>query len=428
MWLARGRPAEARRLYERALDTAASIPDRRAPGDRRPARRPRRRTARAGRPARLPPSTSRPPGSSATPGRCAENRHRWYAAMAGLRRARATSTPRPTCSTRPRRSTCPASSPTSGRSPPPGRGSNRPRPPRRRAGVGARARRPATDPDLPGRVRPAHPRPAAGRRGDRAARRSSCSTGVLDAAEAAGREGSVVEAGLVRALAHHADGDADTAAADLAARWRRRAGRLLPALPRRGRADGGAARAGRARGARRSGARRAPARRPRNRCRAAPARTRRRKDSASASSRCCGCWRPSSAGPEIAWRLFVSVNTLRTHTKHIFTKLDVNTRRPPSPGRDLDLLWLAAGGNHQPGHIVMVMWTHHLDSYRPDIAGQPVRHRRPRNRHDHHHHRPHRGRRLCAAPPAPSSSASRSTTRTWTPPRSRPPRWSSATP
>ncbi|MDX6324427.1 MAG: hypothetical protein QOK15_781, partial [Nocardioidaceae bacterium] len=32
-------------------------------------------------------------------------------------------------------------------------------------------------------------------------------------------------------------------------------------------------------------------------------------------------------GPEIAERLFVSVNTLRTHTRHIFTKLDVNTRR-----------------------------------------------------------------------------------------------------
>jgi LuxR family maltose regulon positive regulatory protein len=32
-------------------------------------------------------------------------------------------------------------------------------------------------------------------------------------------------------------------------------------------------------------------------------------------------------GPEIARHLFVSVNTLRSHTKHIFTKLDVNTRR-----------------------------------------------------------------------------------------------------
>ncbi|MGE0843971.1 LuxR C-terminal-related transcriptional regulator [Pseudonocardia sp.] len=32
-------------------------------------------------------------------------------------------------------------------------------------------------------------------------------------------------------------------------------------------------------------------------------------------------------GPEIARSLFVTVNTLRTHTKAIFTKLDVNTRR-----------------------------------------------------------------------------------------------------
>jgi LuxR family maltose regulon positive regulatory protein len=33
------------------------------------------------------------------------------------------------------------------------------------------------------------------------------------------------------------------------------------------------------------------------------------------------------SGPEIAGHLFVSVNTLRTHTKHIFSKLNVNTRR-----------------------------------------------------------------------------------------------------
>ncbi len=32
-------------------------------------------------------------------------------------------------------------------------------------------------------------------------------------------------------------------------------------------------------------------------------------------------------GPEIARELYVSVNTLRTHTKHIFTKLGVKTRR-----------------------------------------------------------------------------------------------------
>ena len=40
---------------------------------------------------------------------------------------------------------------------------------------------------------------------------------VLDVAQAAGRDGSLVEAGLVRALAHQANGDADAAAADLAA-------------------------------------------------------------------------------------------------------------------------------------------------------------------------------------------------------------------
>ena len=31
-------------------------------------------------------------------------------------------------------------------------------------------------------------------------------------------------------------------------------------------------------------------------------------------------------GPEIAGQLFVSVNTLRTHTKHIFSKLNVGSR------------------------------------------------------------------------------------------------------
>lgn len=44
-------------------------------------------------------------------------------------------------------------------------------------------------------------------------------------------------------------------------------------------------------------------------------------------------------GPEIAARLFVSVNTLRTHTRHIFTKLDVTTRaHAVRRGRELRLL------------------------------------------------------------------------------------------
>jgi LuxR family maltose regulon positive regulatory protein len=33
------------------------------------------------------------------------------------------------------------------------------------------------------------------------------------------------------------------------------------------------------------------------------------------------------SGPQIARELFVSHNTLRTHTKHIFSKLEVTTRR-----------------------------------------------------------------------------------------------------
>ncbi|MFC7596994.1 LuxR C-terminal-related transcriptional regulator [Terrabacter sp. GCM10028922] len=44
-------------------------------------------------------------------------------------------------------------------------------------------------------------------------------------------------------------------------------------------------------------------------------------------------------GPEIADRLFLSVNTFRTHTRHIFTKLDVNTRRSAvTRARELHLL------------------------------------------------------------------------------------------
>ena len=58
-------------------------------------------------------------------------------------------------------------------------------------------------------------------------------------------------------------------------------------------------------------------------------------------------------GPEIARQLFVSVNTLRTHTKHIFTKLDVNTRRAAvRRAAELGLLYaLATRRITNPGHI-----------------------------------------------------------------------------
>jgi LuxR family maltose regulon positive regulatory protein len=155
---------------------------------------------------------------------------------------------------------------------------------------------------------------------------------VLDVARTAGRDGSMVEAGLVRALAHHANGDADSATTDLAAA-------LTAGVP------GGYCRLfldeGQpmaellARVARRAVPEvrthaelllTAAAQRP-----SAPAR-------ASAGSAYEGelsererevlrLLATELSGPEIAAHLYVSVNTLRTHTKHIFSKLDVNTRR-----------------------------------------------------------------------------------------------------
>jgi LuxR family maltose regulon positive regulatory protein len=44
-------------------------------------------------------------------------------------------------------------------------------------------------------------------------------------------------------------------------------------------------------------------------------------------------------GPEIAGQLYVSLNTFRTHTKRIFTKLDVTSRAAAvHRGRELNLL------------------------------------------------------------------------------------------
>ena len=161
------------------------------------------------------------------------------------------------------------------------------------------------------------------------ARRSPCSTAVLDAAQAAGRDGSLVEARLVRALAHHANGDADSAAADLAAA-------LTDGVPAgycRLFLDEGQPMAELLGQVARAAAHDvrthaehllAAAQRP-----SAPAPARRASEEG-LSERELEVLRllaTELSGPEIARQLFVSVNTLRTHTKHIFTKLDVNTRR-----------------------------------------------------------------------------------------------------
>jgi LuxR family maltose regulon positive regulatory protein len=49
--------------------------------------------------------------------------------------------------------------------------------------------------------------------------------------------------------------------------------------------------------------------------------------------------RSDLSGPEIAGQLIVSLNTLRTHTNHIFKKLGVNNRRAAvRRAEELDLL------------------------------------------------------------------------------------------
>jgi LuxR family transcriptional regulator, maltose regulon positive regulatory protein len=152
---------------------------------------------------------------------------------------------------------------------------------------------------------------------------------VLDAAQAAGRDGSVIEACLVRALADHANGDADSAADDLAAALTEG----VPAGYCRLLLDEGQPMMELLRDVARVAAHRvrahaegllARAQRP------SPPAPPGRAAEEGLSERELEVLRllaTELSGPEIARRLFVSVNTLRTHTKHIFTKLDVNTRR-----------------------------------------------------------------------------------------------------
>jgi LuxR family maltose regulon positive regulatory protein len=141
---------------------------------------------------------------------------------------------------------------------------------------------------------------------------------VLEAAQ--GRDGSLIEARMVRALAHHANGDADAAAADLAAA----VADGVPAGYRRLFLDEGApiaellARLGDPAAQSLLAAARHPPPAP------APASDEGLSEREREVLRLLAT---ELSGPEIARQLFVSVNTLRTHTKHIFSKLDVNTRR-----------------------------------------------------------------------------------------------------
>jgi LuxR family maltose regulon positive regulatory protein len=153
---------------------------------------------------------------------------------------------------------------------------------------------------------------------------------VLGVAEAAGRDGTLVEGRLVRALAHHANGDAESAAADLSAALAagvpagycrlfldegQPMAELLGLLPRAAKRDV------------RTHAEHLLAAGQRSSSAPAPAGRGFDEGLSERERDVLRLLATELSGPEIAGQLFVSVNTLRTHTKHIFSKLDVNTRR-----------------------------------------------------------------------------------------------------
>jgi ATP/maltotriose-dependent transcriptional regulator MalT len=148
---------------------------------------------------------------------------------------------------------------------------------------------------------------------------------IVGTAQAADRAGSLVEARLVRALARHAAGDTDAAIPDLAAAL----ADGVPAGYVRLFLDEGAPVEELLRAAGpQSGEYAALLLRAPERGQAAP--TAAPSSDEGLSDRELEVLRllaTELTGPEIARHLFVSVNTLRTHTKHIFTKLDVNTRQ-----------------------------------------------------------------------------------------------------
>ena len=195
---------------------------------------------------------------------------------------------------------------------------------------------------LPARVRPPHlgaaaarAAPGATRTPARSTRRSVCWTGCSTPPRRSGRAGSLLEIRMLQALAHDAQGhrpQALEALADACGAGARTRG-VRAALPGRGRTHGRAAERRRAAGRSPVTTRASPAQ---------PRRIRREPEPPTRGSvRLASLAEPLSerelqvlrlldselSGPEIARELFISHNTLRTHTKHIFTKLGVTSRR-----------------------------------------------------------------------------------------------------
>ncbi|WP_432479888.1 LuxR C-terminal-related transcriptional regulator [Nocardioides sp. GXQ0305] len=153
---------------------------------------------------------------------------------------------------------------------------------------------------------------------------------LLDTAQAADRGGSVIETRMVRALAHHACGDLESATGDLAAAL----ALAVPAGYCRLFLDEGEPMTDLLRQTARV-ARDEATRTYADRLLSVAQRPSGAESTALASGDTLSerelevlrLLASELTGPEIAQRLFVSLNTLRTHTRHVFTKLDVNTRR-----------------------------------------------------------------------------------------------------
>jgi LuxR family maltose regulon positive regulatory protein len=329
MWLARGRPAEARRLYERALAAAESHPGRvlSTTGDLHVGLADVLREQGDLDAAAQHLEAARGLGDRAS---LLENRHRWYTATAALLRAKGDldgaiamldqAEPlflpgyfpdvRPIAATRARVRIVQG----------------------RLDDARAWARERAVAPTDPPTYLAEYDQLTLARllvAGGEAREALFLLDRVLDAAREAGRDGSVVEGRLVRALAHHANGDAGSAAADLAAaltdgvpagycRLFLDEGQPMAELL------GQAARAAPPDVRTHAEHLLAAAQRP-----SAPAPARRASEEglSEREREVLRLLATELSGPDIARQLFVSVNTLRTHTKHIFSKLDVNTRR-----------------------------------------------------------------------------------------------------